>query len=154
MGFFRILILTFVIIGASGFDLKKDIGLYSSKTEAFEECEEWKDAGIEIINTTNINIGEEASRFSLENLTPSPHSSGSSIDQLKHADSLYEWNQSVENFLAKYPAKTMKVYSRICEYEPIKQLFVGYENKRIQEGASKDEKGMRGRMVEVKYFRY
>ena len=103
MGFLKILILAFVIIGASGFDLKKDIGLYSSKTEAFEECEEWKDAGIEIINTTNINIGEEASRFSLENLTPSPHSSGSSIDQLKHADSLYEWNQSVENFLAKYP---------------------------------------------------
>ena len=48
----------------------------------------------------------------------------------------------------------MKVYSRICEYEPIKQLFVGYENKRIQEGASKDEKGMTGRMVKVKYFRY
>ena len=154
MGSLKILILTFVIVSTSGFDLGKETDLYSSKAEAFEECEAWKDAGNITIYATNINIAEEASRFSLEHPTPSSHSSGSSIDQLKYADRLYEWNQSVENFLAKYPEKTMKVYSRICEYEPIKQLFVGYENKRIQEGASKDEKGMTGRMVKVKYFRY
>ena len=105
-----------------------------------------------IIYATDINIAEEASRFSLEHPTPLSHSSGSTIGQLKYADRLYEWNQSVENFLAKHPTKTMKVYSRICEYEPKKQLFVGYENKQIQEGAWKDEEGMRGRMVRSEIF--
>jgi hypothetical protein len=154
MEYLKILVLAFCIVSVSGFDLEKNEYTYSSKTEAFEECEDWKDEGKTMIYATNINIAEEASRFSLEHPTPSSHSSGSSIDQLKYADRLYEWNQSVENFLAKYPTKTRKVYSRMCEYEPNKQLFVGYENKQIQEGAWKDEEGMRGRMVEVKFFHY
>ena len=40
------------------------------------------------------------------------------------------------------------------EYEPKEKLFVGYENNKIQERVWKDEDGMRGRMVKVKYFRY
>jgi hypothetical protein len=46
------------------------------------------------------------------------------------------------------------VNSRICNYEPKEKLFVGYENKLIQEGGWKDEEGMRGKMVKVKFFRY
>jgi hypothetical protein len=46
------------------------------------------------------------------------------------------------------------VNSRICDYEPKEKLFVGYENKLIQEGVWKDEEGMRGKMVKVKFFRY
>ena len=67
---------------------------------------------------------------------------------------LYEWNQSVQNFLASHPTKAIKVNSRICDYEPKAKLFVGYENKLIQEGGWKDEDGMRGKMVKVKSFRY
>ena len=150
----KILMFAVVIASVSGFDMGKDTDLYSSKTEAFEECERWIDQGRVIIYATDINIAEEASRFSLAHPTPLSQSTGSTIGQLKYADRLYEWNQSVENFLAKHPTKTMKVYSRICKYEPKQQLFVGYENKQIQEGAWKDEEGMRGRMVEVKFFQY
>ena len=60
----------------------------------------------------------------------------------------------MENFIAKHPTKATKIYSRMCEYEPKEKLFVGYENNKIQEGVWKDEDGMRGRMVKVKYFRY
>ena len=154
MAFLKILALVFLMISVSGFDLEKDTTLYSSKTEAFGECEDWKDEGGLVVYTTSINIAEEASRFSLENPAPLSNSSGSTRDQLKYADRLYEWNQSVENFLAKHPTKAMKVHSRICEYEPKEKLFVGYENKQIQEGAWKDEDGMRGRMLKVKSFRY
>ena len=142
------------MVGLSGFDFENGTGLYSSKAEAFEECEDWKDSGNVVVYATNINIAEEASRFGLQNPAPISHSSGSTIDQLKYADRLYEWNQLVENFIAKYPTKAMKIYSRMCEYEPKDKLFVGYENKKIQEGVWKDEDGMRGRMVKVKYFRY
>ena len=48
----------------------------------------------------------------------------------------------------------MKVSSRLCKYEPQKQLFVGFENNQIQEGVWKNQEGMRGRMEEVKSFRY
>ena len=154
MRFLKILTLSFLMVGLSGFDFDKGTSLYSSKAEAFEECEDWKDRGNVVVYSTNINIAEEASRFGLENPAPVSNSSGSTTDQLKYADRLYEWNQLVENFLAKHPTKAMKIYSRMCKYEPKEQLFVGYENKRIQEGASKDEKGMTGRMVKVKYFRY
>ena len=150
----KILMFALVIASVSGFDMEKDTDLYSSKTEAFEECERWIDQGRVIIYATDINIAEEASRFSLVHPTPLSHSSGSTIGQLKYADRLYEWNQLVENFLAKHPTKTMKVSSRLCEYEPKKQLFVGYENNKIQEGVWKNEEGMRGRMEEVKSFRY
>jgi hypothetical protein len=143
-----------VIASVSGFDMEKDTDLYSSKTEAFEECERWIDQGRIIIYATDINIAEEASRFSLAHPTPLSHSTGSTIGQLKYADRLYEWNQLVENFLAKHPTKTMKVSSRLFEYERKKQLFVGYENNQIQEGVWKNEEGMRGRMEEVKSFRY
>ena len=154
MRFLKILTLAFLVVGLSGFDFDKGTGLYSSKAEAFEECEDWKDSGNVVIYATNINIAEEASRFGLENPAPISNSSGSTIDQLKYADRLYEWNQLVENFLAKHHTKAMKIYSRMCEYEPKEKLFVGYENKKIQEGVWKDEDGMRGRMVKVKYFRY
>ena len=154
MRFLKILTLAFLIVGLSGFDFENGTGLYSSKAEAFEECEDWKDSGNVVVYATNINIAEEASRFGLQNPAPTSHSSGSTIDQLKYADRLYEWNQLVENFLAKHPTKTMKVSSRLCDYEPKKQLFVGYENNQIQEGVWKNEQGMRGRMEEVKSFRY
>ena len=154
MGYLKNLILAFTVVSVSGFDLEKDIDLYPSKTEAFEECEDWKDKGRAIIYSINVDLAEKAARFSLEHPAPLSNSTGSTIDQLKYADRLYEWNQSVENFLAKHPTKAMKVYSRICEYEPKEKLFVGYENKQIQEGAWKDEDGMRGRMVEVKSFHY
>ena len=144
----------FLIMGVSGSGFDDESDLYSSKTEAFEQCEEWKDEGNVVVYPIHVNIAEEASRFNLEHPAPLSNSTGSTIDQLKYADRLYEWNQSVENFLAKHPTKAMKVYSRICEYEPKEKLFVGYENKQIQEGAWKDEDGMRGRMVEVKSFRY
>lgn len=143
------------MVGLSGFDFDKDTGLFTSKAEAFEECEDWKDSGNIAVSATNINIAEEASRFGLENLAPTSNSSGSIIDQLKYADRLYKWNQLVENFLVKqHPTKAMKIYSRMCEYEPKEKLFVGYENKKIQDGVWKDEDGLRGRMVKVKYFRY
>ena len=155
MRFFKILTLSFLMVGLSGFDFDKGTSLYSSKAEAFEECEDWKDHGNVVVYSTNINIAEEASRFSLENPAPVSKSSGSTIDQLKYADRLYKWNQLVENFLVKqHPTKAMKIYSRMCEYEPKEKLFVGYENKKIQDGVWKDEDGMRGRMVKVKYFRY
>ena len=154
MRFFKILTLSFLMVGLSGFDFDKDTGLFSSKAEAFEECEDWKDSGNVVVYATNINIAEEASRFGLENPVPVSNSSGLTTDQLKYADRLYKWNQLVENFLAKHPTKAMKIYSRMCEYEPKEQLFVGYENKKIQDGVWKDEDGMRGRMVKVKYFRY
>ena len=154
MRFFKILTLSFLMVGLSGFDFDKGTSLYSSKAEAFEECEDWKDHGNVVVYSTNINIAEEASRFGLENPAPVSKSSGTTTDQLKHVDRLYKWNQLVENFLAKHPTKAMKIYSRTCEYEPKEQLFVGYENKKIQDGVWKDEDGMRGRMVKVKYFRY
>ena len=150
----KILMFAVVTVSLSGFDMGKDTDLYSSKTEAFEECERWIDQGLVIIYATDINIAEEASRFSIAHPTPLSHSSGSTIGQLKYADRLYEWNQLVENFLAKHPTKTMKVSSRLCEYETKKQLFVGYETNQIQEGVWKNEEGMRGRMEEVKSFRY
>ncbi|QNJ25768.1 hypothetical protein SynSYN20_01439 [Synechococcus sp. SYN20] len=155
MRFLKIPTLAFLMVGLSGFDFDKDTGLFTSKAEAFEECEDWKDSGNVVVYATNINIAEEASRFGLENLAPTSNSSGSTIDQLKYADRLYKWNQLVENFLVKqHPTKAMKIYSRMCEYEPKEKLFVGYENKKIQDGVWKDEDGMRGRMVKVKYFRY
>ena len=154
MRFLKILTLAFLMVGLSGFDFENGTGLYSSKAEAFEECEDWKDSGNIVVYATNINIAEEASRFSLQNPAPTSHSSGSTIDQLKYADRLYEWNQLVENFIAKHPTKAMKIYSRMCEYEPKEKLFVVYENNKIQERVWKDEDGMRGRMVKVKYFRY
>ena len=154
MRFLKIPTLAFLMVGLSGFDFDKGTSLHSSKAEAFEECEDWKDEGGLVVYTTSINIAEEASRFGLENPAPISNSSGSTTDQLKYADRLYEWNQLVENFLAKQPTKAMKIYSRMCKYEPKEQLFVGYENKKIQEGVWKDEDGMRGRMVKVKYFRY
>ena len=40
-GVLKILMFAVVIASVSGFDLKKDTDLYSSKTEAFEECERW-----------------------------------------------------------------------------------------------------------------
>ena len=58
----------------------------------------------------------------------------------------------MENFLAKHPTKAMKVSSRLCEHEPKKQLFVGYENNQIQEGVWKNEEGMRGRMEDRNLF--
>ena len=142
------------MVGLSGFDFNKGTSLYSSKAEAFEECEDWKDRGNVVVYAINVNIAEEASRFGLENPAPILNSSGWTTDQLKYVDRLYEWNQLVENFLAKQPTKAMKVYSRMCEYDPKEQLFVGYENKKIQDGVWKDEDGMRGRMAKVKYFRY
>ena len=151
---FEILTLSFLMVGLSGFDFDKGTSLYSSKAEAFEGCEDWMDSGNVVVYATNVNIAEEASRFGLENPAPMPNSSGSTTDQLKNADRLYELNQLVENFLAKHPTKAMKMYSRMCEYEPKEQLFVGYENKKIQDGVWKDEDGMRGRMVKEKYFRY
>ena len=154
MRFLKIPTLAFLMVGLSGFDFDKGKSLYSSKAEAFEECEDWKDRGNVVVYATNINIAEEASRFGLENPAPISNASGSTTDQLKYADRLYEWNQLVENFLAKQPTKAMKIYSRMCKYEPKEQLFVGYENKKIQEGVWKDEDGMRGRMVKVKIFRY
>ena len=154
MRFLKILTLSFLMVGLSGFDFDKGTILYSSKAEAFEECEDWKDRGNVVVYSTNINIAEEASRFGLENPAPVSNSSGSTTDQLKYADRLYEWNQLVENSLAKNPTKAMKIYSRMCEYAPKEQLFVGYENKKIQDGVWQDEDGMRGRMVKVKYFRY
>ena len=154
MRFLKIPTLAFLMVGLSGFDFDKGTNLHSSKAEAFEECEDWKDRGNVVVYATNINIAEEASRFGLENPAPVSNSSGLTTDQLKYADRLYEWNQLVENFLAKHPTKAMKIYSRMCEYEPKEQLFVGYENKKIQDGVWKDEDGMRGRMVKVKYFRY
>ena len=99
---------TFLIVCVSGFDLEKDTTFYSSKTEAFEECEDWKDQESLVIYATSINIAEESSRFSLENPAPLSNSSGSTRDQLKYADRLYEWNQLVENFLAKHPTKATK----------------------------------------------
>lgn len=154
MRFLKIPTLAFLMVGLSGFGFDKDTGLFSSKAEAFEECDDWKDSGNVAVYATNINIAEEASRFGLENLAPISNSSGSTIDQLRYADRLYKWNQLVENFLAKHPTKAMKIYSRMCEYDPKEKLFVGYENKKIQDGVWKDEDGMRGRMVKVKYFRY
>ena len=154
MRFLKIPTLAFLMVGLSGFDFDKGTSLHSSKAEAFEECEDWKDRGNVVVYATNINIAEEASRFGLENPAPISNSSGSTTDQLKYADRLYEWNQLVENFLAKHPTKAMKIYSRMCKYEPNEQLFEGYENKKIQEGVWKDEDGMRGRMVKVKIFRY
>ena len=97
------------MVGLSGFDFDKGTSLYSSKAEAFEECEDWKDRGNVVVHSTNINIAEEASRFSLENPAPVSKSSGSTTDQLKYVDRLYEWNQLVANFLAKHPTKAMKI---------------------------------------------
>ena len=68
-----------LIASVSGFDMEKDTNLYSSKTEIFEECERWIDQGRVIIYATDINIAEEASRFSLAHLTPLSHSTGSTI---------------------------------------------------------------------------
>ena len=59
-----------------------------------------------------------------------------------------------EIFFDNHPAKAIKVHSRMCEYEPKEQLFVGYENKLIQDRVWKDAYGMRGRMEKVKSFRY
>ena len=120
------------MVSLSDFDFDKDTGLFSSKAEAFEECEDWKDSGNVVVYATNVNIAEEASRFGLENPAPVSNSSGSTTDQLKYADRLYEWNQLVENFLAKHPTKAMKIYSRMCEYEPKEQLFVGFETRRFK----------------------
>lgn len=154
MRLLKILALAFLVVGLSGFDFKKSTGLYSSKAEAFEKCEGWKDSGNVVVYAVNIDIAEEASKFTLENPAPVSNFSGSTMDQLKYADSLHKWNQLVDNFLARHPTKAIKIYSRMCEYEPKEKLFVGYENKKIQEGVWKDEDGMRGRMVKVKYFRY
>ena len=59
-----------------------------------------------------------------------------------------------EKFLDNHPVKVIKVHSRMCEYEPKEQLFVGYENKQIQDRVWKDTYGMRGRMEKVKSFKY
>ena len=66
----KILMFAVVIVSVSGFDMEIDTVLYSSKTEAFEKCERWIDQGRVIIYATDINIAEEASRFSLAHPTP------------------------------------------------------------------------------------
>ena len=155
MGWKRAFASLILLIGVSGFDLKQEAGLFSSKTEAFAQCEDWKDEGKAIVYQVEINIAEAASRFSLDHPAPKPVSSASSVkEKLEYADKVYQWDQSVENFLAKQPKKTIKVHSRLCEYEPRNQAFIGYENKLIQEGTWKNEDGMRGHMVGVKSFRY
>ena len=121
---------------------------------SFEKCEEWKYKGNVVVFKANINIAEEASRFNVKHPKPSSVSSGLMIDKLQQADRLYEWNQSVKNFLANHPSKEIKVNSRICDYEPNLKLLVGCENKLIQHGTWKDEDGMRGMMVKVRFFGY
>ena len=145
---------TLLFMCVSGFGMDHETDFYSSKAVAFENCEEWKDKGNVVIYKTSINIAEEASRFNVEHPMPISVSSDSIGAKLQHADRLYEWNRSVQNFLVSYPTKAIKVNSRICDYEPKEKLFVGYENKLIQEGVWKDEEGMRGKMVKVKFFRY
>ena len=145
---------TLLLMSVSGFDFENDTDVYSSKAVAFEKCEEWKDKGNVVVYNTNINIAEEASRFNIEHPKPSSVSFGSTIDKLKQADRLYDWNQSVKNFLTNHPSKEIKVNSRICDYEPDLKMFVGYENRLIQEGTWKDEDGMRGKIVKVIFFRY
>ena len=150
----QIFISTLLLMSVSGFDMENENYFYSSKAIAFEKCEEWKDKGNIVVYKTSINIAEEASRFNVEHPLPVSVSSDSVKAKLQHANRLYEWNQSVQNFLASHPTKAIKVNSRICDYEPKAKLFVGYENKLIQEGGWKDEDGMRGKMVTVKSFRY
>ena len=145
---------TLLFMCVSGFGMDHETDFYSSKAVAFENCEEWKDKGNVVIYKTSINIAEEASRFNVEHPIPISVSSDSIGAKLQHADRLYEWNRSVQNFLVSHPSKAIKVNSRICDYEPKEKLFVGYENKLIQEGVWKDEEGMRGKMVKVKFFRY
>ena len=155
MGWERAFVSLILLFGVSGFDLKQKAGLFSSKTEAFSQCEDWKDEGKVIVYQVEINIAEAASRFSLDHPAPRPASSGSTAkEKLLYADKVYKWNQSVDKFLAKQPKKTIKVHSRLCEYKPHDQAFIGYENKLIQEGTWKNKDGMRGHMVEVKSFRY
>lgn len=154
MSFLKILTSIFLIIGVSGSVFDDESDLYSSKTEAFEQCEEWKDEGNVVVYPIHVNIAEEASRFNLEHPAPLLISPSSTMGKLKYADRVYEWNQLVKNFLDNHPAKAIEVHSRMCEYEPKEQLFVGYENKLIQDRVWKDAYGMRGRMEKVKSFRY
>ena len=154
MKFLKIPAAVLLLLGASGFDLKEDVDVYASKVEAFEQCENWKDEGNVVVYQTNMNVAEEASRLGLEHPAPVTIHSASAKEMLKYAEKISEWNHSVDSFLASHPTKSVKVHSRICDYEPKIKVFAGYENKKIQEGVWKDEDGMRGEMIKVKSFFY
>ena len=102
MSFLKILTSIFLIIGVSGSVFDDESDLYSSKTEAFEQCEEWKDEGNVVVYPIHVNIAEEASRFNLEHPAPLLISPSSTMGKLKYADRVYEWNQLVKNFLDNY----------------------------------------------------
>ncbi len=154
MRWLKILTSTLLVFAVSGFDLNNETDFYPSKKVAFEKCEDWKDKGNVIVFKTTINIAEEASRFTAEHPVPISASFDTTTAKLQHAERLYEWNKLMQTFLIRHPTKSIKVNSRICEYEHKTKLFLGYENKQIQEGAWKDENGKRGQMVKVKSFRY
>ena len=74
--------------GVSGSVFDDESDLYSSKTEAFEQCEEWKDEGNVVVYPIHVNIAEEASRFNLEHPAPLLISPSSTMGKLKYA---YLW---------------------------------------------------------------
>ena len=150
----KTLLFILAIMGVSGFELEQEKDLFSSKTRAFERCEEWKDEGRVLIYETKINIAEEASRFGIEH--PEPHSLlyENDKDKLNAANARYEWNKARMDFAASNPSKKIKVSSRLYKYVPKQRLFEGYENKLIQDGSWKDEEGMRGKMQKAKQFHY
>lgn len=150
----KILLFILAIMGVSGFSLDQEKDLFSSKTRAFERCEEWKDEGRVLIYKTNINIAEEASKFEIEH--PEPHSQfhGTEKEKLKAVKERYEWNKARMDFTASNPSKKINVHSRLCKYVPKQRLFEGYENKLIQDGSWKNEEGMRGKMQKAKQFHY
>ena len=70
MRWLQIFISTLLLMSVSGFDMENETDFYSSKTIAFEKCEEWKDKGNVVVYKTSINIAEEASRFNVEHPLP------------------------------------------------------------------------------------
>ena len=67
-------------MGVSG-SVFDESDLYSSKTEAFEQCEEWKDEDNVVVYPIHVNIVEVASRFNLEHPAPLLISPTSSMEK-------------------------------------------------------------------------
>ena len=81
MRFLKALTSIFLIMGVSGSGFDDESDLYASKTEAFEQCEEWKDEGNVVVYPIHVNIVEVASRFNLEHPAPLLISPTSSMEK-------------------------------------------------------------------------
>ena len=147
-------LLLLLSLGASGEELDQPLGFHSSKMQAFEQCENWKDNGNTVNYSSGLNMAEASAKFGVNYPEPKVMVYGNLTDKINSTSKWEQWNIAREQFLATQPSKRIRLYARTCIDKKRQNLFLGFENKLIQSGAWQDEDGLRGKPEVVKTFRY